>query len=153
MAKLVNKVQPIVQGVKNPKAVYSRQVLVQLFVEGGVGNSDWGVTPPLGNRVRLLSVDVWLQPTTQGGFIECTLKVQTGAGKKFSAYQISEQWAPVMDSSMLLKVGLMIYCCGITMRFDMDKLYTGESQRFGLFSQNNGNVAYTVIGAFQISEG
>lgn len=153
MAKLVNKLQALQVGVQNPTSVYSRVVLVQLFVDGGVGNSDWAVTPPLGNRVRLLSVAIWLFPTAQGAFIKTTLKIQAGSGQKFTPYIISEQWTPVMDSSMLTKAGLMIYCCELSMRFDMDKLYVGESQRFGMYSDNLGTTAFTIIGAFQISEG
>lgn len=153
MAKLFNKVQPIRAGVRNPASVYSRVVLVQLFVDGGVGNDDYGVTPPLGNRVRLLSVDIWMHPTEQGAWIKTTLKVQAGSGTNLSGYIVSEQWTPVMDSTMLLKVGMMLYCCELHMRFVMDKLYVGESQKFGLYSSNVGTTAYTIIGAFQISEG
>lgn len=153
MAKLINKAQLIRVGVKNPAPDSSRIVIVQLLVAAGIGNDDWAVTPPLGNRVRLLSVDVWMQPTTQGGFIKSFLKVTTGTGMKFTADMISNQWASVMDVSMIVKVGMMLFCCDKHMRFDMSKLYVGESRRFGMYSQSNSNTQYSIIGAFQIAEG
>lgn len=152
MAKLANKSQPIVSGVMNPQATYSRVVIVQLLVAAGVGNEDYGITPPLGNRVRLLGVDVWIQPTNQGGFIVAYLKVKSGTGVPISAIRMSVDWLPVMDVSMILGVGMMLFCCEKHMHFSMNKLYVGESQRFGLYSQSNSNTQYTILGAFEIAE-
>lgn len=153
MAKLFNREQRIQVGVKNPVSAYSRVVIVQLIVAAGVGNDDWGVTPPLGNRVRLLGVDCWIQPTSQGQFLQAFLKVRAGTGTRFDALTVSQQWTPVMDVSMITKVGMMIFCCELHLHFSMSKLYVGESQRFGLYSQSNSNTQYSILGAFEIAEG
>lgn len=144
--------QPALQGIV-AAPVQSRVIIVQLLVAAGIGNDDFAVTPPLGNRVRLLSVDIWYQPTTQGGFIKGYLKITTGTGETFTADLVSNKWSSVMDTTMLLKVGMLVFCCDLHLHFDMHKLYTGESQRFGIYSESNANQQYSVIGAFHIAEG
>ncbi|GAH71759.1 unnamed protein product, partial [marine sediment metagenome] len=39
------------------------------------------------------------------------------------------------------------------LHFDMNKLYVGESQRFGIYSESNANQQYSILGAFHIAEG
>ncbi|GAH58921.1 unnamed protein product [marine sediment metagenome] len=114
-----------------------------------MGAEDYGITPPLGNRVRLLSVDVWLQSVAPGGFIEAFMKIQAGTGTRLSADIVNMEWASVMDDTMLFKMGMILFCCEQHYRFDMDKLYVGESQRFGIYSANNSNTKYSILGAFQ----
>lgn len=152
MAKLIVPTGPLGLSAQRRVEPESRVVLVQLLVAAGVGNDDYGVTPPLGNRVRLLGVDVWYQPTTQGGFIKGYLKITTGTGTTFTADIVSNQWASVMDTTMLLKVGILVFCCDLHLHFDMNKLYAGESQRFGLYSESNSNQQYSILGAFHIAE-
>lgn len=153
MARIaVPRTQPALQRIV-PAPVHSRVVLMQLLVAAGVGNDDYAVTPPLGNRVRLLGVDVWIMPTSQGGFIEASLKVTAGSGERFTGLVVSEAWAPVMDVTMLLKVGILFYCCDNHFHFDMNKLYIGESQRFGMYSVSTSNTQYTILGGFHIAEG
>ncbi|MBA7627279.1 hypothetical protein ES703_34741 [subsurface metagenome] len=152
MAVLITKSQAIRASVNNPMAAYSRVVLVQLIVDAGVGSDSAGTTPPLGNRVRLLGVDIWLQPVAQGGFIEGAVKVKTGSGVKTPVSVISLEWATVMDESQLLKLGFLVFCCVQHYHFDMNRLYVGESQRFAVYSTNLSNTKYSILGAFQISE-
>ncbi|MBA7694205.1 hypothetical protein ES703_102812 [subsurface metagenome] len=153
MVHLANKAQPVRVGVVYPRGVYSRVILVQLIVASGIGNYDFAVTPPLGNRVWLLGVDIWHQPTTQGGFVKSYLKITTGSGETFTRYMVSMDWASVMDTTMLMKVGMLIFCCDLHLHFTMNKLYSGESQRFGIYSESNSNQQYSIIGAFHVSEG
>ena len=152
MAKVIVPGGPLGLSALGPVDVQSRVILIQLFVAAGVGNEDYGVTPPLGNRVRLLGVDAWIQATSQGGFIEAYLKIRTGTGEKLDAPTVALQWSSVMDESMLLKTGIAFFCCDKHLHFSMNKLYTTQSQRFGFWSQNNSNTAYTILGAFEIAE-
>lgn len=153
MAKIAVPVtQPGLQRIE-PAPVHSRVVLVQIFVAAGVGNDDWAVTPPLGNRVTLLGIDVWILPTSQGGFIKAFIKLTAGSGDRFSGPVVALDWASIMDTTMLLKTGISVFCCDLHLGFTMNKLYVGESQRFGIYSENNSNTAYTMLCAFKVAEG
>lgn len=140
-------------GSDKPVERESRVIILQLLIKAGAGNSDYAITPPLGNRVRLLGVDVWFQPTSQGGFIKAYLKVTTGTGTGLSADIVGWRWPSVMDTTMIMKVGMLIFCCDLHLHFNMNKLYIGESQKFGIWSESNANVQYSILAAFLVAEG
>lgn len=153
MPAIVNRSQQVRSAGISPKAENSRVIILQLLVAGGVGNDDYAVTNKLGNRLWLLSVDLWIQATTQADFLSGFLKVTAGTGQNLNAGIVSLEWTSVMDVSMIMPQGMMFFCCDLHLRFDMRKLYVGESQRFGLYSGNLTIKQYSILAALQISEG
>ena len=153
MSKIVNTSQQIVAGATAPASSYSRQVLVQLNVPPNVGGTDYGITLPLGNKVWLLSIDLWIYGVAINVWHYGLIHINTGTGQQVNAGIVATQWQPVMDTSMLFNQ--VIIWQGETghLHFEMGKLFTTESQRFGVVYQSMVAQRTLILGAFQVSEG
>lgn len=138
----------------HPKPAYSRVINLEVLVSDGLGGEGFNYTPPLGNRLWLLSVDLWfMNPTvdvTIGGFIY----LRTGMAKPESAGEVAMKWASVIDDTTGIKPG--IYWVGLNEHFhwDMMRLYEGQHRRFGVVIENfNVDQKWLCWASFQISEG
>ncbi len=138
----------------HPKPAYSRIVNLEVLVSDGIGGYGFNYTPPLGNRIWLLSVDLWfINPTLDvliGGFIY----LRTGDTKPASAGEVAMRWDSVIDDSTGIKPG--IYWRGLSQHFrwDMMRFYEGRGRRFGVMIENS-NIyqSWLCWASFQISEG
>ena len=137
-----------------PKPVYSRVVNLEVLVSDGVGGYGFNYTPPLGNRLWLLSVDLWfMNPTIDvkiGGFIY----LRTGDVRPKDYGDVAMNWDSVIDDSTGIKPG--IYWEGINahFRWDMMRFYEGKGRRFGVTIENfNVDQNWLCWASFQISEG
>jgi len=138
----------------HPKPAYSRIVNLEVLVPAGIGAEGFNYTPPLGNRLWLLSVDLWFfNPTPDiqiGGFIY----LRTGGKKPASPGETAMKWDSVVDDSTGIKPG--IYWTGLRahIRWDMMKFYEGSERRFALLIENFSETQQWLAWvSFQISEG
>lgn len=138
----------------NPKPAYSRVINLEVLVSDGLGGEGFNYTPPLGNRLWLLSVDLWfMNPTLDvqiGGFIY----LRTGKAKPASAGDLAMKWDSVIDDSTGIKPGM--YWTGLNqhLRWDMMKFYEGSGRRFGVMIENfNVDQKWLCWASFQVSEG
>ncbi|MBA7522327.1 hypothetical protein ES705_14445 [subsurface metagenome] len=137
-----------------PKPAYSRIVNLEVLVADGLDGVGFNYTPPLGNRLWLLSVDLWfINPTLDvliGGFVY----LRTGDTKPESAGEVAMKWQSVIDDSTGIKPG--IYWTGLNAHFhwDMMRFYEGRGRRFGVMIENfNQYQQWLAWASFQISEG
>lgn len=153
MPYIKSKSQQLVKPAMNPVSTYSRQVLVQLRVPAGVGNTDYAITPPLGDTTWLLGVDLWLSAIGIGVWIGGMIHIKTGTGREPSAGLIVTRWESIMDTSMLLKGAIVWYGDIGHLHFSMKRLYRESGRRFGIVIENLKANTINALGAFEISEG
>lgn len=153
MARIANIVTPARGGVPGTIPVYSRVVTLQVNVLGGVGQLAHQATPPLGNRVILKKIRLWFMPDAHPGSLSCYLALNAGTSRDVSFLLIRDEWDTIMDISGLLPAGYIIHCCASEYTFDMNKLYVGESIRFGVAIQNTSGQHFFALAAFQVAEG
>lgn len=137
----------------HPKPVYSRTIILELMVPAGVAAEDYAATPPLGNRVWLLGIDIWLFAITPGDMIGGTIWLSSGLGKTTDTGEIATKWDPIMDMSMVPKKAIWYRGADNKLSFDMMKFYQKQAIRFGIATQNLTVNEWWAICAFKISEG
>ncbi len=150
---IVTRSQQVRTAALQPEPAYSRVVILQTDIPAPIGGNNWAITPMLGNRLMLLRIDVWIQTVGQGAFLEGLLAITSGIGADVDGEVVRERWDNVLDVTRLDVRGIRFFCCEKHLQFEMKKLYIGESQRFGIYSENLGIKAYNVLAAFQIAEG
>lgn len=137
-----------------PKPAYSRVINLTLLVPEGLGAEDFAVSPPIGNRVWLLGVDLlilnWEVDVVSRGFIY----ISTGTDKKVNGGEIATQWDPVIRNYGGPKPGF--YYSGIKDQFhwSMMKFYEGTGRRFGAVAESLTEISKWMVWiSFEISEG
>ncbi len=137
-----------------PKPAYSRVINLTIQVPAGLGEEDFAVSPPIGNRVWLLGVKMFVMNLSVDIVCSGFIYISTGTDKKVTAPMIAEQWEPIIRNYGGPKPGF--YYSGIRDQFnwDMMKLYEGSGRRFGIAAQSLS--IYEVMRiwcSFEISEG
>lgn len=154
MAELLNQSQPGRVSVLRPAGVYSRVVAVQ--VDPCVQwEYKWQFTPPVGNDVVLLRVQVFLQHehletvgTVEDGFMVYTAQV---APSSAAEVRRCEAVVPVFAS-----FGISIWWNKAQVRdyeWTMRRYYKGAERRFGLYVENSEDSQLIAWASFEISEG
>jgi len=139
---------------RHPKPVYSRVINLTIQVPAGLGEEDFAVSPPIGNRVWLLGVSMYVM--NQSVDIVCSgfIYISTGTDKKVTGEMIAVKWDPVIRNYGGPKPGF--YYSGIRDRFhwDMMRFYEGTGRRFGIVAQSLSVFEVMRIWcSFEISEG
>lgn len=137
-----------------PKQAYSRVINLTLQVVAGAGKEDFAVSPPIGNRVWLLGVDLVILNSHVDILCSGFFYIGTGTDQKVDGEKIAVQWDPVIRNYGGPKPGF--YYTGIRDHFhwDMMKFYEGSGRRFGAVAEN----LYATIGfrawiSLEVSEG
>ncbi|MBA7609962.1 hypothetical protein ES703_17165 [subsurface metagenome] len=137
-----------------PKPAYSRVINLTLQVEKGLGEEDFAVTPPIGNRVWLLGVKMWVFVPGIGTCASGFTYIRTGTDPKVNAGQVATQWEPIIRNYGGPKPGFYWSCEYAFFEWDMEILYIGSGRRFGAVSENlSATQNYRIWVSFQISEG
>lgn len=138
----------------HPKPVYSRVINLTIQVPATLGAEDFAVSPPIGNRVWLLGVTMYIMNLsvdfTCSGFIYIT----TGTEKNVTGGMIATQWEPIIREYGGPKPGF--YYSGIRDMFhwDMMKFYEGTGRRFAILGESLSIFEVMRIWcSFEISEG
>lgn len=139
---------------RNPKPAYSRVINLTLQVPAGIGTEDFAVSPPIGNRIWLLGVRMYVMSLSVDIVCSGFIYIGTGTDKKVTGEKIATQWDPVIRQYGGPKPGF--YYSGIRDGFywSMRKFYEGSGRRFGVVAE--GLSQYEVMRvwiAFEISEG
>lgn len=138
----------------HPKPAYSRVINLTLQIPAGLGADDFAVSPPVGNRVWLLGVDLFI--LTKEIDVVCSgfIYISTGTDKRVTAPMIATQWDPVIRNYGGPKPGF--YYSGIRDHFhwDMMQFYEGAGRRFGAMAESLVDViSWRAWISFEISEG
>lgn len=133
MAKLiVGRNQQAAMRAAHPKPYYSRTVLMRMMLERVGDMRAGGVTPPLGNRLWLLGVDVWFMSTTDNGFMSLAVDLKVGTTEESDLLVIRDTWEPVMRSSYGPTDTMMVYGRDIHLHFDMMRFFEAEAKRLAM---------------------
>lgn len=153
MAKLVTRVQLIRHGVMNPQSGYSR-VITCLAAPKGLAAIDYGFTLAVAQSVRLLSVRLLFYPTEADIAKQVGFKVLTGTTAVNTEAAIL-QWDNVLPITWK-GTGLDMWYRYHGMdkyEWEMNRLYTGEGRRFGIWAQCNWAGLEEIYASFEIMEG
>lgn len=138
----------------HPKPVYSRVINLTLQIPAGLGQVAFAISPPVGNRIWLLGVDLITMSQTRanvfGGFIYITtgtqLKRQGDAGLRLEDDVIRNYGGP--------KPGFYYTGFGDSYHWDMMMFYEGAGRKFGALAENLFvTETWRAWISFQISEG
>ena len=137
-----------------PKPAYSRWVNLTLQVAAGLGEEDFAVTPPLGNRIWLLGVKMWVFVPGIGNCASGFTYIRTGTDPRATAGQVATQWEPIIRNYGGPKPGFYWSCEQAEFEWDMEVLYLGTGRRFGAVSESLTEAqSYRIWVSFKISEG
>ncbi len=137
-----------------PKPAYSRVIVQDLSLLGVWSGFDHLISAPVGNRIWLLSVDVWFQPAVIDGLVTLWFQIKTGQSDMVSQNDVVFRWESVLDVPKHVDQQIYKYGGPEHRRFDMMKFYEGKGRRFAAVGQTFGaSVDCYVSVAYQISEG
>jgi len=154
MAKLINRNQRVLTGVKNPESGYSRVFGLACKAAAGVGVDDLAYSPPVGSPFWLRRLSLWFgseDPTANTGG---TVYIAAGTGIP-TAENLVQRWDLVVPFwAGTTKPALMVRGAQGFLTWPMNRLYTGEALRFGMVIENGYAVGtFWVNTWFEISEG
>jgi len=137
-----------------PKPAYSRWINLTLQVAKGLGEEDFAVTPPIGNRVWLLGVKMWVMVPGVGVCGSGFTYIRTGTDPRASASDVATKWDPVIRNYGGPKPGFYWSCEFAAFDWDMEMLYLGQGRRFGAVAENlSATQNFRIWVSFKISEG
>jgi hypothetical protein len=137
-----------------PKPTYSRVIGLYAGADKGVGQSGWYITPPLGNRLWLLSGTVTWYATEldqkAGGFIW----VRYSDHKPVNEDEVVVRWKPIVPNLGNIKNAFSAHGLFGQFSFLCMTLFDENQLRFGLVIQNGyaDNYFYVQV-LLEISEG
>ena len=138
----------------HPKPVYSRVINLTLQIPAGLGQEDFAVSPPVGNRIWLLGIDLHILNMQVDVVCSGFIYISTGTDKRVTAPMIADQWDPIIRNYGGPKTGF--YYSGIRDHFhwDMMKFYEGSGRRFGAVAESLVDIiSWRAWISFEISEG
>lgn len=155
MAKIVvRRDQQAEHRRRYPKPAYSRWINLTLQVAKGLGEEDLAITPPIGNRVWLLGVKMWVMVPGVGVCGSGFTYIRTGNDPGANASQVVTQWEPVIRNYGGPKPGFYWSCEDAAFDWDMEMLYLGAGRRFGVVAENlSATQNFRIWVSFKISEG
>lgn len=137
-----------------PAPAYSRVVSLQI-PDLRQDETGFRFTPVLGNRVRLLRVQVWLQQDTWGSVtqLESLFQVYTAMSLPMSVEQVlgCERVLPITGVSVV-DYWVQLHALGYW-DWWMDVLYEGSERRFGFMVTQVEDNALVSFASFTVSEG
>jgi len=137
-----------------PKPAYSRVINLTIQVPAGAGTEDFAVSPPVGNRIWLLGVRMYVMNLSVDIVCSGFIYISTGTDKKVTGSMIAMQWDPVIRHYGGPKPGF--YYSGVRDKFhwSMMRFYEGTGRKFGVCGQGLSQYETMRIWvAFEISEG
>lgn len=137
-----------------PKPAYSRVINLTLQVAAGAGADDYAVSPPIGNRVWLLGVDLFLMSLDVDVVFSGFIYISTGKDKRASGEMIATQWEPIIRNYGGPKECLYFSTLGAHYHWNMMKFYEGAGRRFGVAGENLTDIiGWRAWVSLEISEG
>ena len=138
----------------HPKPAYSRVIAQDFMLMDSAGGFYYMISPPIGNRVWLLSIDVWFQPWAIDGLICLWFQFKTGQTDMASKNDVVFRWESVIDVPRHVDNQMYHWGGPAHRRFEMMQFYEGQGRRFAATGQIYGaSVDCWMSVAWQISEG
>ena len=154
MVQVVNRSQQVATAGLNPKAAYSRNVIMQMRCRQVGPVNDFAFTAPLGNRFWLLGIKVYFMPEDLVTLIKSTFRFTTGTGIPTSHVTVRDDWEPILQEARLVAQYPEYWGPAGSMEFCMNRLYSGANRRLGCVMQWVAtSVDFWAIVSFEISEG
>lgn len=154
MPHLANKSQQITHQALFPTGVHSRVVNLFLQFSAGTGNSDFTLSPVLGNNITLLQVNLLMMPSVLTDIGGAFIHIKTGVGDNVSENDFINNWDEIIPSIGAGKPAFVFIGTQQLMTFNMRKLYMGDNRRFGVVVENlSDTVQMRFWVTFQFTEG
>lgn len=154
MAEIVGGDQFSTLGVQSPKSVYSRVFGLAAKAAAGAGNSDSAYSPAVGNHFWLRFVGIWFGCSDLVNPVGGTIYLTFGSGVPTETIIVNDWEIVIPFWAGTTKPAIMVYGHGQYLSFPMNRLFTGESLRFGLCVENaSADRPFWVNTWFEISEG
>lgn len=153
MAKLANKSQRLITGVSNPGSIYSRVVTCGTKVVGA-GVASFGYTHGTGQIVRLLNVQLFIEPVAYAAGLFLLVRILSGLGEPDTAAGILN-WDNVLQvlQEPHTDTDIFVHSGRQHMSWDMNVLFKGVGRRFGLWTRGMIGMTGPTFASFEISEG
>lgn len=152
--KVVNTNQQVRTAGLNPAAVYSRTVNLYLCFDAGLGLDDFQFTPPLGNNLWLLEMQMTCMPNSVVNKGQAFIYVMAGSEKVPTLDLVLNQWQPVIPNYGAAKPGFQFYGLQQQFRWPMKRRFEGNAIRFGaVVASLSATVAMRFWISFLFSEG
>lgn len=138
----------------HPKPVYSRVINLTIQIPSTLGDEDFAVSAPVGNRVWLLGVSMYVMNLSVDIVCSAFIWISTGTDKKVNGTTIAMKWDPIIREYGGPKP--CFYYSGIRDMFhwNMMKFYEGSGRRFGIVGDSLSIYeTMRVWVSFEISEG
>ncbi len=154
MANLLTSSQALRSSILFPRGVHSRLLTLEFFASAGMGNFDFQFSDIVGNNVWILGISVWAHGDVAGSLIGAFVHITTGVGLPTDATVIAVEWENIIANKGLKPYLSLTGFEKGWWRFDMNRLYTGNSRRFGIVVENLSSTnQFRGSCAIQISEG
>lgn len=138
----------------HPKPAYSRVIAQDMILATAAGGNNFLITSPVGNRVWLLSIDVWIQPWAIGGLVCLWFQFKTGQTDRASMSDVVFRWETVIDVPAHVDKQMYHWGGPAHRRFELMKFYEGQGRRFAVTGQIYGaSIDCWMSVTWQISEG
>jgi len=154
MVRLLTKKQQFAVATMSPSGFYSRPFGLSCKATAGLGNTDFAYGPSIGNTFWLRHMSIHYMGGLPADLCGGTIIVSCGVGVPTIATVVNDWeflipwWAGTTKPSMLV-LGTDQF-----MVFPMNRLFTREALRFGLYINNGSDTRPFYVDAFfEISEG
>lgn len=154
MADIKNRAQPIRKSIISTQSTYSRVVSCAAYIKAPATQA-YGVTRTLGQNLWVKNIQIFFAPHLWNAADWIQVKVFNGHGEPGSFTNI-QNWTNVLPINWNDNTtGWWVrYETFGDMAWDLNQLYSGEAQRFGIAVEAGANVTpIWIIASFQISEG
>lgn len=154
MPRIATGGQQLETGVRFPRGVYSRVVTCVAVVKAPAVQAA-GFTPPLGNRLWLLSVKLWTVNSTPAVADWYDFWILQGQGTP-AGYPEIRRWEDIMPVHWVGSppLGLREYSNDRVFTWSMNRHFAYEAIRFGVAFNTGGVSPYIeCYASFEISEG
>lgn len=153
MPKLINRDRRIITGVRSPASIYSRVVSCRTKVVGA-GVPSFGYTMPVGQQVRLLNVQLFIEPIDYAAGVYMLVRVLTGTNQPSDTAAILnwENVLPVLEEPDI-DSDILVHFARQHMSWDMNILYKGVGRRFGVWTEGMTGMTAPLLASFEVSEG
>jgi hypothetical protein len=144
--------QQLVIGQKYPKPTYSRLIEVA-GTDFDTATPQFHFSPPLGNRIWLLKVYLWLQRTAGAAAPVWSIQVKAADCDIRSVVDARKAESVISCSAMGAFPCVYGFQAEKFMEFEIGQLWLGQHRRFGVIGECNDVNTYNLQGFFLISEG
>lgn len=127
---------------------------MDLRLDPGVGTAMQMVTPPLGNRIWLLGIDIWFMNYTVDTPVHGLVVISTGQGAEPTPNEVVYQWESLLPA--IGNNGPWFHWFGVRghRHYSMMKFYEGTARRFAAYMENfEADKQWYAHVSFEISEG